>query len=298
MPMWRSIGPRQLGAADSSITGARWTGQLPRSGTCSAACGTRSPRAGWTSPTNRYSSYLAGVWRRSRRSCAGSHPGGGPSPPAIFIPIAEASGLIHAHRRLGVAGRLPASGDLARRWPAAQVAVNVSATQLRRAEFPTRCATRPREWAWPRSLLELELTESVFLDPSKEQIHETLRRIAGYGVTLAIDDFGTGYSSLAYLKHFPVRRGEDRRLVRAPTSATPRAAAPSRLPSSVWPTASASGSRPRASRPPSSSRSCASGAATRHKATCLVAPVRRRTWSSSWRRPPDSYAAWTRSPAT
>ena len=43
----------------------------------------------------------------------------------------------------------------------------------------------------------------MFLDPSKEQIHETLRRLAGYGVTLAIDDFGIGYSSLAYLKHFP-----------------------------------------------------------------------------------------------
>jgi EAL domain-containing protein (putative c-di-GMP-specific phosphodiesterase class I) len=43
----------------------------------------------------------------------------------------------------------------------------------------------------------------VFLDPSKEQIVQTLRKVAGLGVTLAIDDFGTGYSSLAYLKHFP-----------------------------------------------------------------------------------------------
>jgi EAL domain-containing protein (putative c-di-GMP-specific phosphodiesterase class I) len=49
-------------------------------------------------------------------------------------------------------------------------------------------------------LLELELTESVFLDPSKEQIHDTLRRVARLGVTLAIDDFGTGYSSLACLR--------------------------------------------------------------------------------------------------
>jgi diguanylate cyclase len=51
-------------------------------------------------------------------------------------------------------------------------------------------------------LLELELTEAVFLDPSKEQIRK-LRRIAGLGVTLAIDDFGTGHSSLACLRHFP-----------------------------------------------------------------------------------------------
>ena len=52
-------------------------------------------------------------------------------------------------------------------------------------------------------LLELELTESVFLDGNKAQIQETLRQIAAIGVTLAIDDFGTGHSSLADLRHFP-----------------------------------------------------------------------------------------------
>jgi EAL domain-containing protein (putative c-di-GMP-specific phosphodiesterase class I) len=43
----------------------------------------------------------------------------------------------------------------------------------------------------------------VFLDPSKEQIHDTPRQVAELGVTLAIDDFGTGHSSLARLRHFP-----------------------------------------------------------------------------------------------
>ena len=53
------------------------------------------------------------------------------------------------------------------------------------------------------NLLELELTESVFLDGAKDQIQETLRQLSAMGVTLAIDDFGTGHSSLAYLRHFP-----------------------------------------------------------------------------------------------
>ena len=84
-----------------------------------------------------------------------------------------------------------------------KTAVNVSATQLRRAEFADSVRDALDAVGLEASLLELELTESVFLDPSKEQIHDTLRRLAGYGVTLAIDDFGIGYSSLAYLKHFP-----------------------------------------------------------------------------------------------
>ena len=54
--------------------------------------------------------------------------------------------------------------------------------------------------------LELEVTESVFVDPSKDLIVGVLRRLAEIGITLAIDDFGTGYSSLAYLKYFPFHK--------------------------------------------------------------------------------------------
>jgi EAL domain-containing protein (putative c-di-GMP-specific phosphodiesterase class I) len=81
--------------------------------------------------------------------------------------------------------------------------VNVSATQLRHSTFPGAVRAALNEAGLPPRALELELTESVFLDASKEQIHDTLRCIAELGVTLAIDDFGTGYSSLAYLQHFP-----------------------------------------------------------------------------------------------
>jgi EAL domain-containing protein (putative c-di-GMP-specific phosphodiesterase class I) len=56
------------------------------------------------------------------------------------------------------------------------------------------------------SALELEVTESVLLDPSKVAITKTLREVVDLGVHLAIDDFGTGYSSLSYLKHFSFDR--------------------------------------------------------------------------------------------
>jgi EAL domain-containing protein (putative c-di-GMP-specific phosphodiesterase class I) len=79
----------------------------------------------------------------------------------------------------------------------------VSAAQLRDTGLPGAVRRALHEAGLEPGLLELELTESVFLDPSKELILETLRKVVGLRVTLAIDDFGTGYSSLAYLKHFP-----------------------------------------------------------------------------------------------
>jgi len=52
------------------------------------------------------------------------------------------------------------------------------------------------------SQLELELTESVFLD-SADHALAMLHAIKKTGVKLAMDDFGTGYSSLSYLRSFP-----------------------------------------------------------------------------------------------
>ena len=54
-------------------------------------------------------------------------------------------------------------------------------------------------------LLELEVTESVFMDDISIAV-ETLKNLHELGVELAIDDFGTGYSSLAYLRQFSIDR--------------------------------------------------------------------------------------------
>jgi EAL domain-containing protein (putative c-di-GMP-specific phosphodiesterase class I) len=57
----------------------------------------------------------------------------------------------------------------------------------------------------PPGLLELELTETVLMNATRErgEIFAHLRQV---GVTIALDDFGTGYSSLDYLRRFPTDR--------------------------------------------------------------------------------------------
>ena len=61
------------------------------------------------------------------------------------------------------------------------------------------------ETALSPEFLELELTESVLVEVSREH-DDVLQRLRKAGLHIAIDDFGTGYSSLEYLGRLPVNR--------------------------------------------------------------------------------------------
>jgi diguanylate cyclase (GGDEF)-like protein/PAS domain S-box-containing protein len=126
-----------------------------------------------------------------------------PIPPSTFIPLAEKSGLIHSLGEwvLTQACRQGAAWAAARR--PLRIAINVSASQLRHGGFVSMVHRVLAEAGLDPSLLELELTESVFVDGAKDQIQVALRQISGMGVTLTIDDFGTGHSSLTHLRQFP-----------------------------------------------------------------------------------------------
>ncbi len=128
-----------------------------------------------------------------------NHPKRGWISPAKFVPIAEDAGLID---RIGQWALRTACADLAR-WPRSiRCAVNVSALQFANPDLPAIVANALAHSGVAPSRLELEITESVFLNDSSgtDAMFRALKRV---GVRLALDDFGTGYSSLGYLKKAP-----------------------------------------------------------------------------------------------
>jgi diguanylate cyclase (GGDEF)-like protein len=128
-----------------------------------------------------------------------NHPTRGFVEPAKFIPIAEESGMIVP---IGEWVLRSACAE-AVNWPEhISVAVNVSADQVTDPHFGELVISSLAYSGLKPLRLTLEITETVFLKSSKENL-ETLRSLHQLGVQLAMDDFGTGYSSLSYLLDFP-----------------------------------------------------------------------------------------------
>src|SRR5579871_411289 len=127
------------------------------------------------------------------------HPVKGLVPPAIFIPVAEDSGLIV---QLGEWALRDACGRAAL-WPnGLRVAVNLSPIQFSAPNLVEVIERALAESGLAPDRLELEITERILMENSEHTL-STLRRIKKLGVRIALDDFGTGYSSLSYLHSFP-----------------------------------------------------------------------------------------------
>ncbi|MDE2595538.1 MAG: EAL domain-containing protein [Sphingomonadales bacterium] len=148
-----------------------------------------------------------------------NHPHLGWMSPAKFIPIAEDAGLIGP---IGEWALRTACAQMAQ-WPdSVRVAVNVSPLQFANPALPAIVTHALAQAQIHPARLELEITESVFLNDSQgtDAMFAALKRV---GVRLALDDFGTGYSSLGYLKKAPFDKIKiDQSFVRGATIAGSR----------------------------------------------------------------------------
>ncbi|MEA1013892.1 putative bifunctional diguanylate cyclase/phosphodiesterase [Sphingosinicella sp. LY1275] len=123
------------------------------------------------------------------------HPTRGIVSPNDFIPLAEETGLI---MQLGD-WVIQEACRAAATWPEnITVAVNLSARQLVMRALPATVSAALGKYRLPANRLELEVTETVFLEDSEGSL-DVLKRLRALGVGIALDDFGTGYSSLGYL---------------------------------------------------------------------------------------------------
>ncbi len=141
-------------------------------------------------------------WYRPDNSPEGSHL----VSPVEFIPIAEQSGLIVPIGEWVMETACKAAVE----WQSQgldpiRMAVNISGIQFHRGDIVNMVKRVLNDTGLDPRMLELEVTESVFMDDINQTI-DILRQLHELGCELAIDDFGTGYSSLSYLRQFPIDR--------------------------------------------------------------------------------------------
>jgi len=130
------------------------------------------------------------------------HPIRGNVPPAVFIPIAEETGLII---RLGEWVLERACREAAN-WPhGVKVAVNLSPVQFRDRGLALTVISALAKSGLKAQRLEIEITERVLLEES-DSTFAVMEQLKNLGIGISLDDFGTGYSSLNYLRQFPFHK--------------------------------------------------------------------------------------------
>lgn len=127
------------------------------------------------------------------------HEDGSVSEPRTFIPVAEATGMIHelGQRVLQIAA---ASAD---RTGSAWLAVNVSPRQLAERDFERTVVEVLGTWDIDPGRIVFDITESDQLELDDPHSVSNLRRLSERGIRFALDDFGRG-SSLHRFRHLPV----------------------------------------------------------------------------------------------
>jgi diguanylate cyclase (GGDEF)-like protein len=133
-----------------------------------------------------------------------AHPRHGLLPPSAFIPAAEATGLVREIDHWVIATACRQAAFWQGHGRPVRVAVNLSPLEFRQPGLAGRIGEHLAMAELDPSLLEIEITESAYLDRETSSVDEQLHAIKALGARIAIDDFGTGYASLSYLRWLPV----------------------------------------------------------------------------------------------
>lgn len=125
-------------------------------------------------------------------------------PPARFIPLAEASGMILDIDMWVFREACRQSKKWQERgFPLLPVSINLSAKHFDQRNLIENIVDILRETRIDPHLVVIEITESVFIR-QMESVIEMLSELQALGIQISIDDFGTGYSSLSQLQRLPV----------------------------------------------------------------------------------------------
>lgn len=122
-------------------------------------------------------------------------------PPAMFIPILEEHGKIWQldYHIWELACSLLKSWQGSEDFADYCISVNISVKDIYYLDLYEVFTHLVDVYKIDPAKLELEITETVFMDKPKEAIL-LIQRLKEFGFRIAIDDFGSGYSSLSFLK--------------------------------------------------------------------------------------------------
>lgn len=132
------------------------------------------------------------------------HPEKGFISPAVFIPMAEQSGLIVEASKWALdeackfIHKVNAGAE-----PEKYVSVNFSSKDFAEESFLEDVLSTLKRNNVLAAHIQLEITESLLMH-QPERAKVTLESCKAAGLKIAIDDFGTGYSSLSYLHNYPI----------------------------------------------------------------------------------------------
>ncbi|WP_062515294.1 EAL domain-containing protein [Halobacillus sp. KGW1] len=132
------------------------------------------------------------------------HPEKGLLPPALFLPLAEMTGMIVEIGEWVLQTGLAKLNELENAgYTGLVMSINISPQHFEHPSFlKTLEAALAQSRVNPSQLL-LEVTEQIAFRQESRTV-ETLRKMERMGVQIAIDDFGTGYSSMKYLSLYPI----------------------------------------------------------------------------------------------
>ena len=124
--------------------------------------------------------------------------------PALFIPAAEASGLILGlgEKILESVFRFMSENDMDE-LGLSSVHINMSVAQMLQPRLPALLEKLQKKYSVDPNRISFEITESMF-DNLSAVILENVRRLEDAGYSFSLDDYGTGYSSIQRMNAYPL----------------------------------------------------------------------------------------------
>lgn len=127
-----------------------------------------------------------------------------PISPAVFIPIAEETGLIIQIGRIVTRKAVAQLAQWQNEGYANQtLSINFSAAQVHDSGYIDFLEGLLKHFKVSAENIEIEITENIFIE-NREMTLQFMGQIKTLGIKISIDDFGTGYSSLSYLTYLPI----------------------------------------------------------------------------------------------